>query len=281
MKLNKFHDLWKIYYGKKIQATMFDGTIIIGKYNLEYKGLPYTFIGNQEIKIKDIKSIELFKDDKVYKYVQVSYCDDYAGRWYSYKTTIDKIEVGDIVLVDRNGYECEGTVEAIDYYTRDTAPYPVEKTKDIIEVLEEFEDDDDDEPDDIKYCPICGSELIPIVYGMPGPEMLNKAERGEIYLGGCVVTPDDPKYYCDACDREFYEVLVERDEVDDLYDTVIKKLRDYETNTEDYANMVNMLNECHNRYAVLTQLNKYLNDLETSKKRNDLYVEIYKLTKKD
>ena len=278
MKLKEFEKVRKLYYQKNVQITMHDGTNYIGKYDSELKGAPYIFIGNQEIFIKDIKTIELFKDDKVYKYVQVSYCDDYAGRWYSYKTTIDKIEVGDIVLVDRNGYECEGTVEAIDYYTRDTAPYPVEKTKDIIEVLEEFEDDDED---DIKYCPICGSELIPIVYGMPGPEMLKKAERGEIYLGGCLITPDDPKYYCDDCDKEFYEVLVERDEVDDLYDAVIKKLRDYETNTEDYANMVNMLNECHNRYAVLTQLNKYLNDSGTSKKRNDLYVEIYKLTKNE
>ena len=32
--------------------------------------------------------------------------------------------------MNRNGYECEGTVEEIDYYTRATAPYPVEKTKD-------------------------------------------------------------------------------------------------------------------------------------------------------
>ena len=204
MKLKEFEKVRKLYYQKNVQITMHDGTNYIGKYDSELKGVPYIFIGNQEIKIKDIKSIELFKDDKVYKYVQVSYCDDYAGRWYSYKTTIDKIEVGDIVLVDRNGYECEGTVEAIDYYTRDTAPYPVEKTKNIIEVLEEFEDDDDDE--DIKYCPRCGNELLPIVYGMPGPEMLKKAERGEIYLGGCLITPDNPKYYCDACDKEFYEV---------------------------------------------------------------------------
>lgn len=279
MKLKEFKKYCELYNKKDIKITMYDGTNYIGRFDFEFKGIPYMFIGNQSIYIKDIKTIELFKDDKVYKYVQVSYCDDYAGRWYSYKTTIDKIEVGDIVLVDRNGYECEGTVEAVDYYTRDTAPYPVEKTKDIIEVLEEFEDDDEDE--EIKYCPRCGNELLPIVYGMPGPEMLEKAERGEIYLGGCVITPDDPKYYCDACDREFYEVLVERDEVDDLYDAVIDKLRDYETNTEDYANMINMLNECHNRCAVLTQLNKYLNDLETSKKRNDLYVEIYKLTKNE
>lgn len=143
MKLNKFHDIWKLYYGKKIQVTMYDGTIIIGKYNSEYKGLPYTFIGNQEIKIKDIKSIKLFKDDKVYKYVQVSYTDDISGKWYSYKTTIDDIHIDDVVLVDRNGYEATGTVEAINYYTKDTAPYPVEKTKNIIKVLEEFEDLDE------------------------------------------------------------------------------------------------------------------------------------------
>ena len=55
----------------------------------------------------------------------------------------------------------------------------------------------------------------------------------------------------------------------------------YETNADDYTNMVNMLTRCNNKYTVLTQLNRYLNDLETSKSRNDLYVVIYKLTKKD
>lgn len=93
--------------------------------------------------------------EKVYKYVQVSYDDDYAGRTYSYKTTLENINIGDTVLVDRNGNEAYGTVESIDEYTEKTAPYPVDKTKDIIKIVEEFGDDDDyddyfDEDDMIK-----------------------------------------------------------------------------------------------------------------------------------
>ena len=48
-------------------------------------------------------------------------------------------------------------------------------------------------------CPECGSEnSIPIVYGRPGTELLEKAERGEVWLGGCV--PEDYHYYCKDCE---------------------------------------------------------------------------------
>ena len=30
----------------------------------------------------------------------------------------------------------------------------------------------------------------PLVFGLPGGDMLAKAERGEAILGGCVITPD-------------------------------------------------------------------------------------------
>ncbi len=82
---------------------------------------------------------------KKYKYVSVTYDDDYSERKYSYKTTLENIKVGDTVLVDRNGNEAYGTVEAINEYTEETAPYPVDKTKDIIEIVEEFDDDDYDD----------------------------------------------------------------------------------------------------------------------------------------
>jgi hypothetical protein len=38
--------------------------------------------------------------------------------------------------------------------------------------------------------------IIPIVYGKPGPETMQKAEKGLVYLGGCMVTDCDPHYYC-------------------------------------------------------------------------------------
>jgi hypothetical protein len=54
-------------------------------------------------------------------------------------------------------------------------------------------------------CPECGSSenVIPIIYGYPGPELREAAERGEVFLGGCVMTGDDPLWYCKACGRKW------------------------------------------------------------------------------
>ena len=49
-------------------------------------------------------------------------------------------------------------------------------------------------------CPKCGSEqVLPIAYGEPGPEMWEMARRGEIVLGGCVTSGNDPQWSCKAC----------------------------------------------------------------------------------
>lgn len=47
-------------------------------------------------------------------------------------------------------------------------------------------------------CPTCGSRGVLIVYGMPGPDLFEAAERGELLLGGCVVTDDNPTHGCAA-----------------------------------------------------------------------------------
>ncbi len=38
--------------------------------------------------------------------------------------------------------------------------------------------------------------IIPIMYGLPGNMLMKKAKRGKVYLGGCMVSGCDPKYYC-------------------------------------------------------------------------------------
>ena len=49
-------------------------------------------------------------------------------------------------------------------------------------------------------CPSCGAvEVLPIAYGMPGPEMIAAADRGEIALGGCVIGPENPTWRCTKC----------------------------------------------------------------------------------
>jgi hypothetical protein len=49
-------------------------------------------------------------------------------------------------------------------------------------------------------CPHCGSaKAVPILWGMPTSVAGEAEERGEIVLGGCCVTGDDPKWYCRDC----------------------------------------------------------------------------------
>ena len=53
-------------------------------------------------------------------------------------------------------------------------------------------------------CPDCGSaEVVPIGYGFPSAETFAAAEVGQIELGGCVVTGDDPAWRCKGCGSAF------------------------------------------------------------------------------
>jgi hypothetical protein len=49
-------------------------------------------------------------------------------------------------------------------------------------------------------CPSCGERAgVPVQYGLPSREMAEAAERGEVVLGGCVLTDDDPPRCCTEC----------------------------------------------------------------------------------
>lgn len=37
--------------------------------------------------------------------------------------------------------------------------------------------------------------LVPLVMGLPTPETLERAKRGEVKLGGCIVSGFEPQYY--------------------------------------------------------------------------------------
>jgi hypothetical protein len=61
------------------------------------------------------------------------------------------------------------------------------------------------------------SKLIPIVYGLPLRELMEQSERGEVELGGCVITEvfdpksgfisGDPELYCPKCEGRFFRAL--------------------------------------------------------------------------
>ena len=63
--------------------------------------------------------------------------------------------------------------------------------------------------DPIRYCagttcPDCMSrDIVPIVYGLPGIQLHHAALRGEVLLGGCVISGDDPQWICRVCGRRF------------------------------------------------------------------------------
>ena len=57
----------------------------------------------------------------------------------------------------------------------------------------------------IKTCPKCSSKenIVPIRYGMPGPEMQQDFYEGKIKLGGCSIVENAPEWYCNKCENEF------------------------------------------------------------------------------
>lgn len=49
-------------------------------------------------------------------------------------------------------------------------------------------------------CPKCQSrQIVEIVYGFPAPELVERAERGEVKLGGCLIEPGQPDWGCREC----------------------------------------------------------------------------------
>lgn len=47
-------------------------------------------------------------------------------------------------------------------------------------------------------CPRCGSEqTVEVIYGLPAPGLFERAERGEVVLGGC--EPTDAERACRSC----------------------------------------------------------------------------------
>lgn len=56
-------------------------------------------------------------------------------------------------------------------------------------------------------CPHCGSKVLNIQYGYPGHEMMEAAERGEILLGGCCISPDSPDCACPVCGQSFKRMV--------------------------------------------------------------------------
>jgi len=53
-------------------------------------------------------------------------------------------------------------------------------------------------------CPKCNStNIVPIVYGMPGPELMEKNHEGKIHIGGCAIKLDSFDRHCNDCENQW------------------------------------------------------------------------------
>jgi hypothetical protein len=60
--------------------------------------------------------------------------------------------------------------------------------------------------EDQMNCPQCKkSNSIPIVYGKPTRETIEKAKRNEVKLGGCMLVDDSPNRYCQNCQQSWID----------------------------------------------------------------------------
>lgn len=56
-----------------------------------------------------------------------------------------------------------------------------------------------------KICPLChkDNQVVPLIYGKPGKQLLLQQEKGEIKLAGCIVSKNSPRLFCKRDQLEF------------------------------------------------------------------------------
>jgi hypothetical protein len=62
-------------------------------------------------------------------------------------------------------------------------------------------------------CSGCGSdEVVPIIYGLPAPPLLEAEQRGDVVLSSCVSFTDlvRPRWHCKGCKNEWPGWRVEK-----------------------------------------------------------------------
>lgn len=60
------------------------------------------------------------------------------------------------------------------------------------------------ESESVAICPQCGAhDVVEIVYGLPTDKLTEAAQRGEVVLGGCIVTDNDPRWACKSCNHKW------------------------------------------------------------------------------
>lgn len=136
-----------------------------------------------------IPNIELQKTTKEYCYVSVIYDDDIVAKTikepsFYYKTDLKEIQIDDRVLVDRNGKEVVAIVIDKMVYAEDDVPFPLEKTKNIIKILD-MKDKSKETKKELLYIDSCDEYML----------IINESNNIDNNLGfyrSFIVEPDSP-----------------------------------------------------------------------------------------
>lgn len=133
-----------------------------------------------------------------------------VGFLYDYACARIRLEVGQRFLFflqrSKRGYWAPvnwqyGTLQVVEGQVDDVAAQWPEKTVPLADAIATIREALPKTP----QCPACGDagKVVPIIYGRPGPDLLEAAKRGEVVLGGCVVSKGSPSWRCRACGKEW------------------------------------------------------------------------------
>ena len=208
---------------------------------ISYKSISYCFL-NQPLKALEIlkEAVKLYPNNYYHKNISAMVYYDLGQYEKSLKCCEEGLKIKDFDWLYENKIQAllrlDRLDEAMDCYEK--GPWGIEITDLLIEtekysealkycleedldnyesIIDKIKEKNTNEVGDyyiswiykiksksnIRFCPECGGELIPIVWGFPHDELLRKAERDEIFLGGCCIPPNPPNYHCKKCNKEF------------------------------------------------------------------------------
>lgn len=62
-------------------------------------------------------------------------------------------------------------------------------------------------------CPECDEQGLEIIYGRPTSKTMDRAKRGEVVLGGCMIGKGMPQWYCPKCEHRWGDAYAPYEEL--------------------------------------------------------------------
>ena len=76
-------------------------------------------------------------------------------------------------------------------------------------------------------CPKCNSRnIVPIVYGYPGPELMEDSALRKVELGGCVLEEGAPDRHCNDCEYQWMTTDNYSPEIHEKYEDESKRYKE-------------------------------------------------------